>query len=221
MSRAHAFISLDGQQFGYLTVLRRAGSIIRNGKRKYATWLCRCTCGKEVVVNGQLLRRGLRKACAQNHFYNVRANGASKHISEYRSWEAMRRRCYDKTHHRYSIYGGRGIRVCDRWRDSFQNFLADMGKKPTPKHTVERKDNDGSYEMSNCRWATRTEQARNMRRSVFVEYEGERMLLLDVVAKLKLNRSVVQGRLRIGWSLEEAISVPVRAKKTKAERRRK
>lgn len=84
-----------------------------------------------------------------------------KTTPEYRSWQAMRERCLYESHKHYSRYGGRGISVCDSWRESFSAFLSDMGKKPTPKHTLERINNDGNYEPSNCRWATYAEQRAN------------------------------------------------------------
>lgn len=132
----------------------------------------------------------------------------------------MWKRVTDKKRHNWAAYGARGITVCKAWED-FATFFRDMGPKPTKQHTIERKNNDGNYEPANCRWATRAEQYRNMQRSVFVEYEGQRMLLTDVVAKLGVRRGIVYQRLKIGWPLDEALTVPVRLKKTKKKRRTK
>lgn len=99
--------------------------------------------------------------------------------------------------------------VCERWQ-TFANFLADMGSKPTPEHTIERKDVNGNYEPENCRWATRKEQSRNMRRSVFINYEGKRQLLVDVANQIGMNPTVLYGRIKaMGWSVEDATTIPI------------
>ena len=200
-------IDLTGQVFGLLTAVRREGRI-----RRFAAWLCRCTCGIEVVVSSDHLRGGRRKACARNGHYWAGAKYPpgflKKYRSEYLSWEHMHERCRYTRHKNWKNYGARGITVCERWKD-FNLFVADLGRKPTPAHTIERNDVNGNYEPSNCRWATRKEQSRNLRRSVYVEVEGVKVLLIEVTEKLGLDRSSVYGRLKNGWSLEEALSIPV------------
>jgi hypothetical protein len=131
----------------------------------------------------------------------------------------MRYRCRTKKKRskNWRLYAGRGITVCARW-DSFKNFIEDMGRKPTSRHTIERKDVNGNYELANCRWATRSEQRRNMRRSVYVEVEGVKVLLMDVADKLGLDRNTVYGRLKNGWSLEAALSIPVNKHKNKRKK---
>lgn len=220
MSRGHATIQMDGQVFGFLTVVRRAGSDrFRGGKKRYATWVCRCTCGQEVVVRGQHLRRGLRKACARNgHFFKDSARGlVQRYRAEYRTWRGMKKRCADK---KDPDYGGRGIQVCERWR-SFSNFVADMGHRPSSEHTIERDDVNGDYTPANCRWLPSKDQARNTRRSVYIEFDGERMLLLDMTAKLGLSTPTVYARLKLGWSLEAAITTPIRRYRKKDRRVRR
>ena len=207
----HLAIDLTGQKFGFLTVLSRAGSTRRRGKKRFATWLCRCDCGQEVVVAGQRLRNGKRKACGQSghHWRNREHHGLSVRFpSEYRTWYAMQRRCYQKNDPAYKNYGGRGLTVCDRW-NSFAAFLDDMGPKPSPDLTLERVDVDGNYELDNCCWAPRVAQSRNRQRSVYVMLKGRRMLLLDAAALHGLDRKVVYGRLRLGWSLEKALTTPL------------
>lgn len=98
---------------------------------------------------------------------------------EYRAWAAMRARCYRVTCKPYHYYGGRGITVCDRWRESFQNFLDDMGFRPSDKHSLDRINNSGNYEPNNCRWTTQKEQMANTRRSVWIEYDGRKMIMSD------------------------------------------
>lgn len=205
-------ISLAGQTFGSMTVLRRAGT-----SRKYATWLCCCTCGVEVVVRGDRLRRGLRRTCAVNGHYSWKIEGGTleqRYPSEYNSWRRMRERCRAKKGKHYRLYVSRGIKVCDRWEKSFAHFLTDMGCKPTPRHTIDRHpNNNGNYEPANCRWATKSEQGRNTRRSIYVDRDGERMLLVDLVEKLGLKRENIYGRLKLGWSLEDALSIPTGKKR--------
>lgn len=116
---------------------------------------------------------------------------------EYRAWEAMRQRCLNPNNPKYPRYGGRGIKVCPRWR-SFIGFLADMGKRPSAQHSLDRKDNDGNYEPDNCRWATRLEQDLNTSRSRLVTYEGRTQHLFDWADELSLNRTVVISRFKSG-----------------------
>jgi len=130
----------------------------------------------------------------------------------------MIRRCYDPKNHKIHLYGARGIVVCARWRESFTAFMEDMGPRPSPQHTVDRyPDQNGNYEPGNCRWATPAEQNRNRRDNVFVEHEGKRVLLVDLAAGLGLSREMVYGRLKLGWSLEDALTVPVRGYKRKGK----
>jgi hypothetical protein len=127
----------------------------------------------------------------------------------YRSWQNMKRRCYDTNNNRYKYYGGRGISVCDRWLESFANFYADMGKKPSPKHTIERKRTDGNYEPSNCAWATRAEQNRNYGRNVRVELGGDVVIAQDADASIGLRKGTVARRMKRGWTATQATSCPL------------
>lgn len=222
MTRVHR---LEGQVFGNLTAISRVRAAPRSERRsnRNAMWLVRCTCGQELTVRTDNLTLGRQKSCTiAGHYWST--VGATylwkKYPSEYGTWQHLRARCFDEKDDKYRIYGARGITVCERWSE-FENFLADMGPKPTPRHTIERKDVNGNYEPDNCRWATRAEQARNLRRTVYVEHNGERRLLIDVADGLGLNRQMVYGRLKNGWSLEDALTIPVRPKKKNRRRRKK
>lgn len=169
-------IDLCGERFGRLTVTSRSEV---NMYDKPA-WTCTCTCGATCVIAGSSLRMGVTTSCgcAQKELAakNLRA-AATTHgmhgTPEYYRWASMKLRCYVKTHYAYPRYGGRGITVCDRWRDSFESFLADVGHRPTIEHSLDRIDNDGHYEPNNVRWATKQEQANNRGNNVRITYNGE------------------------------------------------
>lgn len=210
---------LDAQRFGLLTVIAREGN-----EGKFAAWRCRCDCGTEIVVGGNKLRDGRRTKCyARNHPVERPPSFTLQYINEYRSWASMHERCTNPKHKNYKNYGGRGITICERWNE-FKNFMLDMGRKPDPKFVIERDDVNGNYEPKNCKWIARKDQGRNRRNSVFVTYQGKRMLLLDLVEELGLSRGIVYGRLKAGWTLAQAIALPLsnvgpkRKKKTDAIR---
>lgn len=154
-------IDLTGSRFGRLTVMRRAG----NASTGDAQWLCICDCGETVTVRGTRLRSGESRSCSCLQKEIVSSRNSTHRLSkspEYRSWSSMIARCENPKYHHYHRYGGRGITICDRWRDSFESFLADMGPRPSLSHSIDRyPDNDGNYEPGNCRWATPAEQRHN------------------------------------------------------------
>lgn len=132
---------------------------------------------------------------------------------EYMSWQSMLRRCYNKNNKRFRFYGGRGICVCKRWRKSFLNFFNDMGRKPTKKHTLERKNNNKDYCPENCKWATYEEQNRNTSRNRYVAIKGETKLLIDWIRKSKVLKKTVETRIyKLGWGIERAINEPTQSK---------
>lgn len=159
------FIDLTGLKFGFLTVISQA-----TRKSKYiALWSCMCTCGTAKVVEGAQLRKGKTKSCGCIRSM-LSSNRFAKHggtgTSEYGIWKSMKSRCSNVNDKAYKYYGGRGISVCERWANSFEMFLLDMGQRPTSDLSIDRMDNNGNYEPSNCHWATRKEQTMNRRCSL-------------------------------------------------------
>ena len=119
----------------------------------------------------------------------------------------MKARCKKSNHHAFGRYGGRGIKYCERWKN-FENFYEDMGKKPSAKHQLDRTNNDGNYEPSNCRWVTPKENSNNRKSSVFIEAFGERKTLSQWADKIGGNRHIIRDRLKKGWPKEMAVSIP-------------
>jgi hypothetical protein len=136
-------------------------------------------------------------------------HGLSK-IPEYRVWINMRTRCYDQNTSYYAEWGGRGIKVCDAWRDSFEMFFRYVGERPTSRHSLDRIDNDGNYEPGNVRWAVPKTQSRNHRSNRIVEVGGRSITLAEAVEQSPVPYNTVLYRLKRGWSVESAISLPAK-----------
>lgn len=200
-------IDLKGRRFGRLLVLRRQGSI---GNRP--AWLCSCNCGGRKVIRGQTLVQGLTKSCgclavevSRQHDNKARKHGMSG-SPEFRAWRHIIYRCTKPSAKFYSHYGARGITVCDRWRygeggkTPFECFFEDVGGKPSPKHSIDRIDNDGNYEPGNCRWATKDVQANNKRNTSYITIGNATKPLTVWAREYGISSSKFKDRLRSGWN---------------------
>lgn len=200
---------LEGQLFGRLTVIRRAGS--RGGR---VTWACMCECGSTVEVVSHALTSGHTKSCGcwkdeRNRGTPPKHGHARRGIkltTTYKTWQAMMTRCYNAKVKSFKDYGGRGITVCDGWH-LFENFLAYMGERPEGM-TLDRIDNDKGYTPDNCRWATKTTQARNTRANHIVDFRGERMTQIEFAERIGMKQKTVSWRLRNGWTPEQVANTP-------------
>ena len=185
-------IELTGKKFSRLTVIRRNGS-----KASFAAWECLCDCGNVVTVVGVNLRKGHTTSCGcavKDFIVGVNKTHGYTGTPTYKSWLKMRERCFKDSDVGFSLYKGRGITVCERWKNSFENFLADMGERP-PGTSLDRISVDGPYEQANCRWATATMQSRNRRlcRGTFV-FNGDEHSLSSISDKLGISWKTAKRR---------------------------
>lgn len=202
-------IDRTGHRYGRLTVVREAG---RN-RHGHVTWICTCECEKQVTVVGGDLKSGNTAGCGC--ITGGRTHGLSL-SQEYICWKGMKQRCYNTKYVSYDCYGGRGIIVCKRWRDSYKAFIADMGPRPSTNHSIDRIDNDGDYGPENCRWATRVEQSNNCRRNRWLTVGGVRKTQTQWSRDLGGCDTLVSTRIRLGWSLADAVSLPTGSKNPQA-----
>jgi hypothetical protein len=200
---------ITGQLFGKLTTLSEPH---RRLSDKRLMVRCRCACGAETVVLVHSLRSGHTKSCGCTRRESViRAGHANKihgatHGLAWKTYYAMLDRCLKPENPGFKRYGGRGIVVCDRWKDSFLNFLQDMGPRPAGL-TLERINNDEGYSPENCRWATYAEQANNRSSSQLIEALGETLTRSQWAKRTGIQAQTIAYRIKAGWSAEKALTV--------------
>lgn len=204
---------LIGKRFGRLVIVERA----ENAKSGAARWRGQCDCGGIAVSVAASLRRGASLSCGclrkekASQALSARRAAMNRvvvtNLPEYRVWAGMLHRCTNPEWRDYHRYGGRGISVDDRWAMSFGEFYRDMGQRPSVKHSLDRKDVNGPYTKSNCRWTTAIEQQNNKRNNRVIEYCGRRMTVSEAyrMAAPKVLISAVLGRLNRNWPVDEAL----------------
>jgi len=202
MGVKRVFQDITGMKFGRLTVKKYEGV---RGVKTY--WACECECGQIVSIRANSLKTGNTLSCG---CYKKERDGRNighkrNNLKDYYVWTSMKQRCNNSKCKAYKYYGGRGIRVCERWDKSFADFLSDMGKRPIGM-SIERINNDGNYEPNNCRWATQVEQANNTRKNILFSYKGKMVSLSELAAISGISRHKIYSRIHISkWSVEKAI----------------
>ena len=203
-------IDLTGQTFGRLTVIKRAGSD-KHGRPK---WKCQCSCGNTVIVVGRNLRTKNSKSCGclrNEHIKKLKFTHGKCNSPEYLSWAGMIKRCNNPNNKSFKDYGGRGLKIYPQWKKSFSDFYKYIGPKPTPKHTIERINNNLGYFPGNIRWATTKEQNNNRRSNHDITFNNQTMNLTQWAATLGIKRSTLNSRIVImGWPIEDAFCKPIR-----------
>jgi len=204
--RHPSFVDHTGRQYGRLTVLGFAG---RHPTAKYPAllWTCRCSCGTIKNISAGCLVNGTRSCgCLQKESVaKLTYKHGMANSPLFMIWSGMHSRCKDMSN---KDYGGRGIRICKRWNE-FANFLADMGDRPSPKHSIERKDVNGHYCPENCVWATRQEQHNNTRVTKWITLDGITKSLADWARTFNISDKTVRDRLVRGWTEAAAIKTPL------------
>ena len=199
-----AKIDITGMKFGRLTAIRQNGHDI-NPSRKHIKWDCLCECGNTVNARLNALRTGGLKSCGclkKETLPNV--THRMSHTPEYKTWARIKARCTKSTHQDFYLYGGRGIKMCEKWANSFEDFYEDMGPRPSGM-SIDRIDVNGDYCKENCRWANNQTQSRNKRNNHFIELHGVSMCLTDWAKHLGICRATLIQRLR-EWPLERALT---------------
>lgn len=204
-----------GARFNRLEILEYKGKD-KWGSRLY---LYRCDCGKEKITRESDLTHGKVQSCGclKNELVSARMTTHGRtHTQEHNTWAGMRQRCYYKKNRQYHLYGAKGIKVDPAWRDSFEQFFADMGPKPDKHYSLERIDSNKDYTKDNCKWATPKEQANNTSRNRMLTYKGQTKSLTLLAEEYGIGRTTLCNRLFIQkLSLEEALTRPLQYGKTR------
>jgi len=197
-----------GRRYGRLVVISREP----DGKHRMRRWLCRCDCGTLTVTSQACLRRGDTKSCGcLARELLIKRNEKGTHgescppTKEYTAWCSIKERCFNRNTKDYILYGARNIRICKRWRNSYVNFLSDVGRAPSPEYTLGRIDNDGNYEPDNVRWETQRQQSNNRRNNHFVTINNKIRTLTEWSRISGVKWNTIVYRLKIGIDPKAAV----------------
>ena len=197
-----------GKQFGNLTILEIFYKHIYNQNVTFSK--CKCKCGKIKDIRFNSIRMGHTTSCGclrKETCKNINLSHNLSNTPEYRAWMSMKQRCLNSKNEKYPHYGGRGIKICQRWIDSFENFLLDVGLKPSSKHSLDRKNVDGNYTPKNCHWATAKEQGRNKQKTIYAELNGRTKSLLEWCEIYNVAYDRVRIRVLRGMDVSKALTM--------------
>lgn len=207
-----ATINLVGQKFGKLKAIEK----IPTGTGRY-NYICLCECGNKSTYPPYNLKNGNSKQCKDCRGKLVGERSKTHGLSgtaEYKAWKKIKERCYNKKCKEYKYYGGRGIKMCNRWRCSFQNFFSDMGNRPINmkgrkrnEYSIERRNTNKNYTPDNCYWATQSQQSRNRRDSILLTFNGRTMSLHNWADEFGIDPNVVKARYYRGKSVEACLTI--------------
>lgn len=202
-------IDLTGRRFGRLVVVNKQGH-----KGRCVAWLCKCDCGAEVIVRGHSLHKGKTQSCGCIHRDQIIERNKSHGLSNkrlYNIWGLMVQRCYNSNNTCYRLYGGKGITICNEWRQDFKTFYdwaLSHGYKPNL--TIDRIDNNKGYYPENCRWITMKEQSNNRSTNRYLELNGEKHTISQWSEILGVGKGCIESRLRRGWSIERTLTEEIK-----------
>lgn len=205
-----AVIDLTGQRFGRLVALKQ----VARGPDGRIRWLCRCDCGTERITMAKSLRQRATRSCGcllrerTVERCTIHGHSARSRTRTYRSWREAKTRCFNPKAARFKLYGGRGITMCEEWKNDFTVFLRDMGFRPEGTSLDRFPDQDGNYEPGNCRWATPKEQQRNLPKNIFLTLSGETLCVAAWAERLGISYSTIYWRIEHKWTPEQILSAP-------------
>lgn len=201
-------INITGKRYNRLLAIKYVGY---SPTSHQSIWEFICDCGKKINLTVGNVKNNHTKSCGclNKEMSSKRLEIHGMRLSqEYNTWSQMKKRCNNKNDKSYKNYGGRGIIICDRWLESFENFFEDMGLKPSPKHSIDRIDNNGNYEPNNCRWATQYEQNNNYSRNIFIEINEERKTIKEWCNIYNLPyHKIYQRIVKLKWSAKKAFNL--------------